>query len=147
MRRARYWLAMAVGLAAATPTAALDFRTVVEPALMYDAPSQQAKPLFAIARGTPVELVVALDAWLKVRDAQGELAWIEKRSLSEKRSVMVKSDRAQVRASPDDNAALVFEADKDVLVDLVESGPAGWAKVRHRDGQQGFVKASQVWGL
>lgn len=60
---------------------------------------------------------------------------------------MVRSDRAQVRASPEDGAALVFEADKDVLVDLVEPGPAGWAKVRHRDGQQGFVKANQVWGL
>lgn len=148
MGRTRSWRATACGLAAiASPVAALDYRTVVEPALMYDAPSQQAKPLFAIARGTPVELVVALDAWIKVRDAKGELAWIEKRLLSEKRSLMVRSDRAQVRASPEDGAALVFEADKDVLVDLVEPGPAGWAKVRHRDGQQGFVKANQVWGL
>lgn len=148
MRRARCWAAAVCGLVAvAPPAAALDFRTVVEPALMYDAPSQQAKPLFAIARGTPVELVVALDAWIKVRDVKGELAWIEKRLLSEKRSLMVRGDRAQVRASPDDSAVLVFEADKDVLVDLVEPGPAGWAKVRHRDGQQGFVKASQVWGL
>jgi SH3-like domain-containing protein len=147
MRRAGYWLATLVGLAMAAPALALDFRTVVEPALMYDAPSQQAKPLFAVARGTPVEMVVALDAWVKVRDVKGELAWVEKRLLSEKRNLMMRGDRAQVRASPDDSAALVFEAEKDVLVDLVESGPAGWAKVRHRDGQQGFVKASQVWGL
>ncbi len=147
MARVRHWLIAVVGLAMSAPAAALDFRTVIEPAVMYDAPSQQAKPLFAIARGTPVELVVALDTWIKVRDVKGELAWIEKRLLSEKRGLMVKSDRAQVRAAPEEGAAVVFEADHEVLLDLVEPGPAGWAKVRHRDGQQGFVKASQIWGL
>ena len=35
----------------------------------------------------------------------------------------------------------------DVVLELVEPGPAGWARVRHRDGQQGFVKATQVWGF
>jgi SH3-like domain-containing protein len=129
------------------PAAAIDYRSVVEPALMYDAPSQQGKPLYAIARGTPVEAVVVLDAWVKVRDAKGELAWLEKRLLSEKRTLLVKADRAQVRAQPDDTAPMAFEADRDVLLDFLEPGPTGWVKVRHRDGQQGFVKTVQVWGF
>ena len=137
---------LAVGLLVAGLAAALDYRSVVEPALLYDAPSQQAKPLFAIARGTPVESVVALDAWVKVRDAKGELAWIEKRLLSERRTLIVKTDTAQVRAKAEDAAPVVFEAASSVLLEFVEPGPAGWARVRHRDGQQGFVKATQVWG-
>ena len=136
-----------LGLATALPAAAIDYRSVVEPALMYDAPSQQGKPLYAIARGTPVEAVVVLDAWGKVRDAKGELAWLEKRLLSEKRTLLVKADRAQVRAQPDDTAPMAFEADRDVLLDFLEPGPTGWVKVRHRDGQQGFVKTVQVWGF
>jgi SH3-like domain-containing protein len=132
---------------AATPAVALDFRSVIEPALLYDAPSQQAKPLFAIARGTPVEPIVTLDAWVKVRDARGDLAWIEKRLLSERRIVIVKGERALVHAQAEEGAAIVFEADRDVLLDLVEAAPSGWAKVKHRDGQQGYIKASQVWGL
>lgn len=138
---------LALGMAAATPALALDFRSVIEPALLYDAPSQQAKPLFAIARGTPVESIVTLDAWVKVRDARGDLAWIEKRLLSERRTVIVKGERAQVHAQAEEGAALVFEAGKDVLLDVIEATPAGWAKVKHRDGQQGYIKASQVWGL
>ncbi len=126
---------------------ALDYRSVSETTTLYDAPSQKAKPLFAIAAGTPVEMVVTLAAWVKVRDAKGDLAWIEQRQLAEQRSVQVRAERAQVRASAAESAALVFEAEPDVLLELVESAPAGWAKVRHRDGQQGFVKASQVWGL
>ena len=132
---------------AAAPAHALDYLSVAEAAVMYDAPSQKARPLFAIARGTPVEAVVKLDAWIKVRDARGDLAWIEKRLLSETRTVIVRANRASIHAQPDEAAPVVFEAEKDVVLDLVEAGPAGWARVRHRDGQQGFVKAAHAWGL
>lgn len=125
--------------------AALDYRSVAEVAVLYDAPSQKARPLFAIAAGTPVEVVVALDAWVKVRDMKGDLAWIERRLLADKRTLQLR-ERAQVRGEPDDAAAPLFEAEPDVLLELVEPAGAGWAKVRHRDGQQGFVKNSSVWG-
>jgi len=131
----------------AGPALALDYRSVAEATALYDAPSQKAKPLFAIARGTPLELVVTVEGWVKVRDQKGDLAWIEKRLLAEKRTVIVRGDRAQVRALADDKAPLVFDAEKDVVLDLVEPAAAGWARVKHRDGQQGFVKAAQVWGL
>lgn len=132
---------------AAGSALALDFRGVVEASVLYDAPSQQATPLFAIARGTPVEAVVMLDAWVKIRDPRGNLAWIEKRQLGERRNVMVVENRAAILAQPDDKAATAFQADRDVLLELVEQAPAGWIKVRHRDGAQGYLKAAQVWGL
>jgi SH3-like domain-containing protein len=138
--------ALIVGLVATSTAAALDYRSVTEAAPLYDAPSQKALPVFAIARGTPVEVVVQLDVWVKVRDSKGDLAWIEKRFLSDKRTVMVKTDRAQAREKADDGAATVFEAEKDVVLEFVEPGPVGWVKVKHRDGQQGYVKAGQVWG-
>ncbi len=114
---------------------------------MYDAPSAKASPLFVVRPGTPVELVVSLEGWAKVRDSKGYLVWIEKKHLAEKRNVIVRSDRAQIRAAADDKAALVFEAERDVVLELVEAVPGGWIKVRHRDSQGGFVKVPQVWGL
>ncbi len=126
---------------------ALDYRSVAEAAVLFDAPSQKAKPIFVIAAGTPVEAVVTLDTWIKVRDMNGDLAWIERRQLAERRYLQVRAAAAQVRANADDSAALLFEAAPDVLLELLEPGPAGWAKVRHRDGQQGFVKTTQIWGF
>lgn len=114
---------------------------------MYDAPSVKSKPLFVVMAGTPVELVVSLDGWSKVRDSRGDLAWIEKKHLAEKRNVIVRFDRVLVRAAADDKAGLVFEAERDVVLELVEAVPGGWVKVRHRDGQSGFLKVPQVWGL
>lgn len=148
MRRASRLLA--AGLCAwlyAAPAAALDFVAVTAPALLFDAPSAKARPLFIINAGTPVERVVSLDAWVKVRDGKGDIAWIEKKYLGEKRQVMVRVDRAQIRASADDKSALVFEAEHDVVLELLATLPDGWAKVKHRDGQAGFIKAMQVWGL
>lgn len=131
----------------ALPAIALDYRTVTEATAMYDAPSVKASPLFVVRPGTPVELVVSLEGWAKVRDSKGDLVWVEKKHLAEKRNVIVRSDRAQIRAAAEDKAALVFEAERDVVLELVEAVPGGWIKVRHRDGQGGFVKAPQVWGL
>lgn len=137
-----------VGLALSGSMAlALDYRSVAEATAMYDAPSAKASPLFVVRPGTPVELVVGLEGWSKVRDSKGDLVWIEKKYLAEKRNVIVRSDRAQIRVAAEDKAALVFEAERDVVLELVEAAPGGWVKVRHRDGQGGFVKAPQVWGL
>ncbi|MCF8198628.1 MAG: hypothetical protein K9J42_07675 [Sulfuritalea sp.] len=126
---------------------ALDYMTVSEAAPMYDAPSAKAKPLFVVLAGTPVELVVSLEGWSKVRDSRGDLAWIEKTYLTDKRNVIVRSERAQVRSAAEDAAGLVFEVERDVVLELLEPAAAGWVNVRHRDGQIGYLKVSQVWGL
>lgn len=126
---------------------ALDYRAVVDTAILYDAPSQKAKPLFIIAAGTPVEAVIALDAWVKVRDSKGELAWIERRQLTERRTLQVRGDGpADIRSEPRDDAPLVFVAEPDVLLDWLGPASAGWLPVGHRDGQKGYVRLARVWG-
>lgn len=150
MMAARRFSALALGLAAlaaASAAHALDYLSLAEAAPAYDAPSAKARPLFVVLAGTPVELVVGLDGWSKVRDSRGDLIWIEKKHLTDKRNLVVRVDRAQVRAAAEEQAALVFEAERDVVLEFVEAVPGGWVKVRHRDGQSGFLKVPQVWGL
>jgi SH3-like domain-containing protein len=126
---------------------ALDFRSVAEPAaILYDAPSLKAQKLYILSQGYPVEIVVKLEGWSKVRDDTGEFAWVENAHLSDRRTVMVKVAGAEIRQAANENAAVVFTADKSVFLELLEL-TAGWAKVRHNDGVTGFVKISQIWGL
>ena len=139
-------LALGTGVAAAA-----DFRSTSEVAVLYDAPSLKAKPLYVLGRDYPVEVVVNVEGWLKVRDANGTIAWIEKKSVADKRVLLVRVAVADILASPDASAPVVFKAEQNVLLDLVDSdyvtATPGWAKVRHRDGQVGFVRIQQVWGL
>jgi SH3-like domain-containing protein len=127
--------------------AAAEFRSVGErPAVMFDAPSQKANKLAILGPAVPLEIVVRLDKWTKVRDATGEVAWMDNSALSERRTVVVTAPAADVRAQPSVTAPVVFEAHAQVLLEPTAPPQNGWIAVRHRDGQQGFVRTSQVWG-
>jgi len=140
-------LGLLLGVGLAVPALAIEYRTVNIATVLYDAPSLRGSKLFVIRRGTPVELVVNLEGWSKVRDADGGLAWIEAAALVKRRSVIVTVARAQVRQNADEAAALVFEAEKNVSLEYLETSPGGWVKVRHREGQTGFVRVNQIWGF
>lgn len=153
--RAYFSAVLLAVIAAATPAAfpaAAEFHSTADAAtVLYDAPSVKAKPLFALGRDYPLEVIVNLEGWLKVRDASGTVAWVEKKSVSDKHMLVVSVPVAETRANPDANSPIVFKAEQNVLLELVDPGYAtatpGWAKVRHRDGQVGYVRIQQVWGL
>lgn len=137
----------AAQFAAAPRVLALDFRAVAEPgSVLYDAPSTKAQKMFVLSRDYPVEVVVKVEGWTKVRDDTGEFAWIENKYLSDKRMVMVRSAGAEARQSSSDAAALAFTVEKGVLLEFIGMS-AGWVKVRHPDGDTGFIKVSQLWGV
>ena len=136
--------AVLLGWAGAGPAA--DYRSVTEiAAVLYDAPSAKSKKLYVVSQGYPFEIVVVVEGWSKVRDASGDLTWIESKHLADKRTVLVKAPLAQVREAADDNSPVVFQAQQNVLLDLLEVA-GGWLRVRHRDGQAGFIRVTQVWG-
>ena len=132
----------------AGPAVAAEYRTVGErPAILYDAPSAKADRLFVASRYYPLEVLVKLDQWTKVRDVNGEVAWVDNKTLGDRRTALVTVPLADVRGGPTPQAPLVFEAYRHVLLELLEPPADGWVKVRHRDGQQGFIRVAHVWGL
>lgn len=136
----------AAALAGAAPVAAFEFRSVGEPvAVLYDAPSVKSKKLYVLTRGYPLEIVVVVEGWSKVRDASGDLTWIETKNLAAARTVMVRVPLAQVRERADDGAPVNFQVQQGVILNLLEMA-GGWLHVKHRDGQTGYVKVGQVWG-
>ena len=132
----------------AGPSLALDFKAVEAPvSVLYDAPSAKGKKLFLLKRYTPVEVIVSVEGFIKVREPEGAIGWVEKKTLTDKRQVLVIAPKAQIRVSPTADAALVFEAEKGVAMELLEPAKDGWAKVKHIDGPAGMVRLTQVWGL
>jgi len=127
--------------------AALEYLSMADNAvIMYNAPSLKADKLFVASRHLPVEAIVKVEGWVKVRDSSGTLAWVEQKAVSNKRFVIVIELQADVYQEADANSTLVFQAQKNVILEWLESSINGWIKVRHRDGQSGYVKITQVWG-
>ena len=128
--------------------AAAEYRALGDkPAILYDAPSQKADRLFVASRHYPFEVLVKLDQWTKVRDVNGEVAWVENKALGDRRTVLVTVPLADVRAEPNAQSPLVFEAYKQVLLEVMEAPAGEWVRVRHRDGQQGFIRLAHVFGI
>jgi len=145
----RFALALLAWGALQAAGAQVEFRSVAAaPAILYDAPSLSASKLFVASPAYPVEVVVQLGkTWTKVRDVAGTFAWIETRLLSEKRTVLVTAAQAEIRERGEEGAPVLFRAEKDVVLELAEPPTTAWIKVRHRDGQVGYVRLSQIWGI
>lgn len=143
-------LLMAVMLASALGAgvvSAAEFRSAGDAAvILYDAPSVKARKIYIVNQGYPLEVMVQVEGWIKVRDATGTLAWAESKSLNAARTVLVRAASASIRQKPADDAPPVAEVRRDVLLNVIEPAASGWIQVRHRDGAAGYVRAADVWG-
>ncbi len=126
---------------------AVEYKSVGNnPAVLYNAPTEKGRKVFVAPRGMPVEVVLTQAGWSKVRDVAGDLAWIEAKALSPKRNVIVTVANLKLHTNAEEASAIVATADKGVLLELAAPPSAGWVKLKHRDGQTGYAKSSEVWG-
>jgi hypothetical protein len=123
-----------------------DFRSLAEPAILYDAPSKQGKPLFVIQRHTPVEVVVNIDRWTKVREPAGSLLWVERRSSRQAHRHHHRRPRRHPPEARRHRAA--------GLRSRQGRRPRAHRQARRRLGQgqasgrqHGFIRINQIWGL
>jgi SH3-like domain-containing protein len=126
-----------------------EFRSVAfAKTILYEAPSATTKRVYLVGEGYPLEIIVNLGDWLKVRDPYGTLSWAESKNLQSKRTVIVKVDKANIYKDPESKSALVATIEKDVVVELSDPLIAnGWIKVRYQQDLDGYIQTSQVWGI
>jgi len=126
-----------------------EFRSVLTPkTILYEAPSATTKKVYLVGEGYPLEVIVNLGDWLKVRDPFGALNWVESKNLQFKRTVIVKADKANIYKEPELKSLLIANVEKDVVMEL--SDPLitnGWIKVRYQQDLDGYIQTSQVWGM
>ena len=143
----RVFLISLLALLGTARAANVEFKSIgLTPAIMFDAPSQRGRKLFVAPPGMPVEIVLVNGEWSRVRDLTGELSWVESRALSNQRNLIVEVPQVTVRATASESGTAVFTASKGVLLELAEPITSSWIKVKHRDGETGYLKASEVWG-
>ena len=143
----RFQCLLMLSLVFSLPVNALEFRSIMPAkAILYDAPSLEASKLYIISQSYPVEIIVNLNNWVKVRDAAGALSWVESKQLSSKRTVLMLA-KTDIKAAEDPASALLATVEKDVVLELITDRQNGWLKVKHRDGITGYVTVSSVWGI
>jgi SH3-like domain-containing protein len=130
------------------PAGVARFRSMAKPdVVMFDAPSDKAKKIFLAPLGMPVEVVSVLRNWVKVRDPLGDLAWVSRDDLTDRR-MLIATTISPLRREAQANSASWFSVDRGVVLELLDEKPVnGFLKVRFAEGQVGYVQSDQVWGL
>jgi SH3-like domain-containing protein len=124
------------------------YRSISRPeTVMFDAPSDKARRLFVAPHGMPVEVVSVLRTWVKVRDPLGDLTWVTRDDLNDRRMLMA-TTVAVLRREAQPAAQAWFSVDRGVVLELLEERPVnGYFKVRYVEGQIGYIQPDQVWGI
>ncbi|QVL46009.1 MAG: hypothetical protein KFB94_02555 [Methylophilaceae bacterium] len=141
-------LSLGFSFCLSVPVQAADFRSISPvKAIGYDAPSVEASKIYIMGQGYPVEVIVNLGAWVKVRDQRGGLTWVEAKDLDVKRTVLVVSD-AEIKETESPDAKLLAMVEKQVILELASPEVSkSWVKVKHRDGIVGYIQRSAIWGF
>jgi SH3-like domain-containing protein len=125
---------------------AKEFRSVSAVTVLLDGPSPKANKKFIAPKGMPLQILSTVEPFYKVRDAEGFEGFIEKKATSAQRTV-VATTLVALRQSAADGGTPVLQAERGVVLEVLDSSAKTWVKVRHADGAQGYVKATEVWGL
>jgi SH3-like domain-containing protein len=96
-------------------------------------------------QGLPVQVVETYPGWRKVRDPDGTSGWMIGNLVSDQRTGMVKDAIADLRASPNADAKVVWRAEPGVVGRLSHCAE-GWCKLDVQ-GRGGFVEETKLWGV
>jgi SH3-like domain-containing protein len=100
---------------------------------------------WVVSRGYPLMVLQRKNGWAKVKDYEGDVAWVADRLLSDRRTVLVTKEIVNVRTGPTTEKPVAFQAERKVLLEYLGQ-KKNWVHVRHADGDEGWVYAPLVWG-
>lgn len=100
--------------------------------------------LWTVCKYTPFEIVDSKGKWKKVKDFSGETGWIHSSVLSNTPSVIVKTEKANLREDPGSNEIL-WVLQKTYPLKFIEK-KENWYHVKD-DEANGWLHKTTVWGF
>ncbi len=94
--------------------------------------------------GLPVEVIGETPDWRRVRDPEGEVVWMHRRTLTGRRAVWVKTD-TRLHTRPDENASVIALVQTGAVLWL-ERCRSGWCRLQ-REKRRGWAQADAFWGV
>ncbi|MCK5437660.1 MAG: SH3 domain-containing protein, partial [Desulfobulbaceae bacterium] len=108
-------------------------------------PGKKYSVLWELGKGFPLRVVASKGNWLKVLDFEKDTGWIYKKLITDKRHLIVKKKRVNIRNKPGKNGNIIGKANYGVVFRTLET-KSGWAKVKHENGLTGWIKRDLLWG-
>jgi SH3-like domain-containing protein len=111
---------------------------------MRAGPGAKFRITWEVNRNMPLLQVAKEGEWIKVRDVDGDLHWIQQRLVSNKRDcITVKAEKANIRKAPTNKADTWFTVEKYTSFHRIGQ-KENWVKIEY-EGETMWVAQSLVW--
>ena len=107
-------------------------------------PSTKSKVIWQVFEGFPLQVKKREGKWANIVDFEGDEGWIYETLLTEKKSVIVNVETANMRSGPSTDDNIVATVKKGVVFEPLEMNGA-WMKVRYKDEFSGWMHNSLLW--
>ena len=121
----------------------------VDQSFLHEAPSDSTKKTFIVTKGYPLEVLVSLKEWKKVKDHQGAINWIPSNHLSSKKMVLNFKDNNPIYLEPNESSPTLAFAAENVVLEIVDNKRIdNWIKVYSKLTEvEGFISIENLWGI
>lgn len=107
-------------------------------------PGTDHEILWEVFKGFPLQVLGHQGKWLHTIDFEGDKGWLYAPLASQKKTVIVKVNLANMRLGPGTNYEIVARVKYGVVfTPMAKQGD--WEKVRHADGTTGWITKGLLW--
>jgi SH3-like domain-containing protein len=107
-------------------------------------PGTQSDTLWQVEKYHPLQVIEKKGKWYRFKDFEGDTGWIHSSLVGKTPTVIVRVRRANIRTGPGTQYDVAFDADKGAPFKVLET-KGRWKKIRHADGDEGWIFSSLVW--
>ncbi len=107
-------------------------------------PDTNSDTLWQVEKYHPLQIIETKGKWYHFKDFEGDSGWIHSSLVGKVATVIVRVRRANIRIGPGTQYDLAFDADKGTPFKVLET-KGRWKKIRHADGDEGWIFNSLVW--
>jgi SH3-like domain-containing protein len=107
-------------------------------------PGSKYEVLWQVEKFHPLLIIEKKKNWYKIKDFEGDMAWIHKSLLEKINGVITIKAKCNVRSEPDTKGKILFTVERGVPFKVLKRN-GNWIRIEHADGEIGWIHNSLVW--
>ena len=120
-------------------------RCIIEPiANVRSGPGTDYDIKWKVEKYHPIIILKKQGDWYKFEDFEQDKAWVHESLVGKENSVITIKNDCNVRSGPGTNNKIVFKVARGVPFKVLGKKDS-WCKVKHADGDQGWIHKTLVW--
>ncbi len=139
-----FFMTILLVICAGTASATERLTVKVPVANVRSGPGTKYDILWKVPKYYPLRIIKKFGNWYRFSDFEGDKGWIHKSLVRKIPSIITKKDNCNIRSGPGTRFQILFTAEKGVAFKVLKR-KGNWIRVKHADGDKGWIYKSLAW--